>query len=105
MAMSACATGFCQLRGLRPPPDGVLRALAVEAFRHQVREMREISGMRGMREAGYRRKNSDSRLAPCPLSPVCARVVGELKCRDSLGTPNPWMDACRPCRCLGAPDS
>lgn len=36
MAMTACATGYCRLHGIKPPPDGTLHSLAKEAFLHQV---------------------------------------------------------------------
>ncbi|CAM9135722.1 unnamed protein product [Ectocarpus sp. 12 AP-2014] len=35
MAMSACATGFCRLHRVEPPPDGKIHSLAQEAFLHQ----------------------------------------------------------------------
>ncbi|CAM9205777.1 unnamed protein product [Laminaria digitata] len=34
MAMAACATGFCRLHGIKPPPDGTVNSLAEEAFLH-----------------------------------------------------------------------
>ena len=36
MAMAACATGFCRLHGIKPPPDDTLHSLAGEAFLHHV---------------------------------------------------------------------
>eukprot|EP00903_Cladosiphon_okamuranus_P017392 g16020.t2 len=35
MAMSACATGFCRLHRIEPPPDRTFHTLAKEAFLHQ----------------------------------------------------------------------
>lgn len=36
MAMTACATGFCRLHRVEPPPDRTFDSLAKEAFLHQV---------------------------------------------------------------------
>lgn len=37
MAMTACATGFCRLHRVEPPPDRAFHSLAKEAFLHQVK--------------------------------------------------------------------
>lgn len=36
MAMTACATGFCRMHGIKPPQDETIHSLAREAFLHQV---------------------------------------------------------------------
>lgn len=44
MAMTACATGFCRLHRIDPPPDRTFHSLAQEAFLHQVRIRKILVG-------------------------------------------------------------
>ncbi|CAN0055726.1 unnamed protein product [Scytosiphon promiscuus] len=64
MAMTACATGFCRLHGIGPPPEGTLRSLAQEAFLHQA----VVAEKLGARRAAEERQDVDEDRSVLPVT-------------------------------------
>ncbi|CAM9250937.1 unnamed protein product [Hapterophycus canaliculatus] len=64
MAMTACATGFCRLHRIGPPPDGTLHSLAQEAFLHQQAVVAGKLGARKRAEEAHETDNIDRSVSP-----------------------------------------
>ncbi|CAM9771530.1 unnamed protein product [Ectocarpus sp. 6 AP-2014] len=68
MAMSACATGFCRLHRVEPPPDGKIHSLAQEAFLHQA-AVAEALATRTAADGGQ--KTADEETASATSTATC----------------------------------